>query len=259
MEDFGISGRSLGKRRRSLLLRACSGAAIVAALASAGCSSSSSGKPAASASNQSAALVDVEDRLEDATTLIRQFNGKLPEAVTKEARCIMVIPSMMKGGLVLGARYGEGFAVCRASEGDAANQHWSAPAPILVSGGSAGFQFGIESVDLLMLVESDSGMKKLLSSKFEVGADVSAAAGPVGRGRQVGTDPTLKSEVYAYTRSRGLFAGAELSGAVVKQDRDATAALYRQSEDFRTLLSKQATPDVDASRRFVAAVRDVMR
>jgi len=110
-----------------------------------------------------------------------------------------------------------------------------------------------------MLVESDSGMRKLLSSKFEIGADVSASAGPVGRGRQVGTDTTLKSEVFAYTRSRGLFAGAELSGAVVKQDRDATAALYREDKDFRTLLSTEATPDLDASRHFVDAVFEVMR
>jgi len=253
-------------RRRTLGVRSVGAAvAVVTALASVACSSSSSNKPATSASNQSPERLAVMDRLDDATTLIREFQGKLPEAVTKEARCIVVVPSMIKGGLILGGRHGDGFAVCRADampgqrgSDDGGPAGWSEPAPVSVSGGSAGLQLGVESVDLLMVVESDSGMRKLLSSKFEIGADVSATAGPVGRGRQVGTDTTMKSEVYAYTRSRGLFAGAELSGAVVEQDADATLALYRANKDFRTLLSAHGEPETDASRRFVDAVREVM-
>ena len=242
-----------------MLQPVCVVAAAIAAFTTLACSSSSNGKAPATASTQSPARLEVIDRLDEATTLMGEFRGKLPDFATKGARCVVVVPSMMKGGLILGARHGEGFALCRAFAEGGTTQHWSAPAPISVSGGSAGLQVGVESVDLLMLVESDSGMKKLLSSKFEVGADVSASAGPVGRGRQVGTDTTMKSEVFAYTRSRGLFAGAELSGAVVKQDREATAALYREDKDFRTLLSTEATPDVDASRHFVEAVHEIIR
>jgi len=225
------------------------------------CSSQSNARPPASAeAGDSRARAEVEDRLGDATTLIEGFRDKLPESVTARARCVAVVPSMMKGGFIVGARHGEGFAMCRtASTGSTGGGNWSAPAPISVSGGSAGAQIGFESVDLVMLVESDDGMKKLLRSKFELGADVSASAGPVGRGREADTDATMKAEVLSYTRSRGLFAGAELSGAVVKQDEEATRALYgAQSADFRALLAGEVPVAAGASQRFVDAVRETM-
>jgi len=234
-------------------------APIVIALSGAACSSSPRTEAASPGADYSKAHVEVMDRLDDAAKLLDEFREKLPKAVTKQARCIVVVPAMVRGGFIVGARHGEGFATCRAP--DTSDQAtWSAPAPISVSGGSAGAQIGVESVDVLMLVQSDEGMKKLLRSKFELGADVSASAGPVGRGREAATDATMKAEVLSYTRSRGLFAGAELGGAVVKQDDDATRALYGASgPDFRTLLAGSVAPPDVASRRFVQVVRETMQ
>ena len=234
-------------------------APIVIALSGTACSSSPRTEAASPEVGYSKARAEVMDRLGDAATLVDEFRAKLPESVTKQARCIIVVPAMVRGGFIVGARHGDGFASCRApNNGDQAN--WSAPAPISVSGGSAGAQIGVESVDLLMLVQSDAGMNKLLRSKFELGADVSASAGPVGRGREAATDTTMKAEVLSYTRSRGLFAGAELGGAVVKQDDDATRALYGASgPDFRTLLAGNVAPPDIASRRFVEVVRETMQ
>src|SRR5262249_27614619 len=156
--------------------------------------------------------------------LVGEYRGKLPASVTENARCVVVVPSMVKGGLIVGARHGGGFASCRTTSSSDANR-WSAPAPITMSGGTAGAQIGFESTDVVMLIESDDGMKKLLRSRFELGADVSVSAGPIGRGREVDTDGTMHAQVLSYSRSRGLFAGAELNGAVVKQDEEATRAL----------------------------------
>ncbi|HWO27178.1 MAG TPA: lipid-binding SYLF domain-containing protein [Candidatus Acidoferrum sp.] len=144
----------------------------------------------------------------------------IPEEVLSSAKCIVVVPNLIKGGFIVGAKHGRGVATCRTSEG------WSAPAFVSVGGGSWGLQIGVEGVDLVMLVMNDRGLQHLLSSKFELTGEGSVAAGPVGRHASAGTDWTLNTEVLTYSRSKGVFAGLTLEGAVVEQDNDSTHAIY---------------------------------
>jgi SH3 domain-containing YSC84-like protein 1 len=161
----------------------------------------------------------------------------IPEEVLNDAKCILVVPNMIKGGFVFGGKHGRGVASCRTAEG------WSAPAFVSVSGGSAGFQIGIEGVDLVMLIMNDKGLQQLLSSKFELSGEGSVAAGPVGRHASAGTDWKMTTEALTYSRSKGVFAGLTLEGAVVEQDNDSTHAIYGRHMEFRSILSgKVATP-----------------
>jgi SH3 domain-containing YSC84-like protein 1 len=161
----------------------------------------------------------------------------VPEEVLNDAKCIVVVPNMIKGGFVFGGKHGRGIASCRTAEG------WSAPAFVSVGGGSAGFQIGLEGVDLVMLVMNDKGLQQLLSSKFELTGEGSVAAGPVGRHASAGTDWKMTTEVLTYSRSKGVFAGLTLEGAVVEQDNDSTHAIYGRHMEFRNILSgKVATP-----------------
>jgi len=136
----------------------------------------------------------------------------IPEEVLNDAKCILVVPNLIKGGFILGAKHGRGVASCRTSGG------WSAPAFVSVGGGSAGLQIGVEGVDLVMLVMNDQGFQHLLSSKFELTGEASGAAGPVGRHASAGTDWKMNTEMLTYSRSKGAFAGLTLEGAVVEQD-----------------------------------------
>ncbi|HXY14835.1 MAG TPA: lipid-binding SYLF domain-containing protein [Terriglobales bacterium] len=144
----------------------------------------------------------------------------IPEAVLGSAECVAIVPSMLNGGFIVGARYGRGVASCRTPKG------WSAPAFFMVGGGSVGFQIGGQAVDVVMLIMNENGMRNLLSSKFKLGADASVAAGPVGRAAAAGTDWKLRAQVLSYSRARGVFAGVALNGAVVKQDKDSTREFY---------------------------------
>jgi lipid-binding SYLF domain-containing protein len=173
----------------------------------------------------------------------------IPEEVLSGAKCILVVPNLIKGGFVFGGKHGRGVATCRTPEG------WSAPAFVSVGGGSWGLQIGIEGVDLVMLVMNDHGLQHLLSSKFELTGEGSVAAGPVGRHASAGTDWKMNTEVLTYSRSKGVFAGLTLEGAVVEQDNDSTRAIYGKHMMFRTILSgKAATPrSADA---FVKAVSE---
>jgi SH3 domain-containing YSC84-like protein 1 len=172
----------------------------------------------------------------------------IPEDILSSAMCVAVVPSMIKGGFILGGNYGRGVATCRTASG------WSAPAPFVVGGGSFGFQIGGEAVDLVMLVMNERGMHQLLSSKFKLGADASVAAGPVGRHAEGNTDWKLRAEVLSYSRARGIFAGISLDGAVIKQDNDATRALYGSLSSFSAILKGQeAAPE--GSQPFLAAVK----
>ena len=154
----------------------------------------------------------------------------IPEEVLGNAKCIVVIPHLVKGGFVLGAEHGRGVATCRTSDG------WSAPAFVSIGGGSWGLQIGVEGVDLVMLVMNDNGLQHMLSSKFKIGADASASAGPVGRHASAGTDWKMDSEILTYSRSKGAFAGISLDGAVLQQDEDSTRAMYRSQPSFRATL-----------------------
>jgi SH3 domain-containing YSC84-like protein 1 len=176
----------------------------------------------------------------------------IPEDVMSSTKCVAVVPSMIKGGFIVGGRYGKGLATCRTKTG------WSAPAPITIAGGSWGLQFGGEAVDLVMLVMNDKGMQHLLNSKFKLGADASVAAGPVGRHAEGSTDWKMRAEVLTYSRARGVFAGITLNGAVVKQDKDDTRLLYGKAVPFNPILSGKV-PAPAGSERFLGAVRKYAR
>ena len=181
-----------------------------------------------------------EDRVQAAATVLDEIQSApdtgIPEEVLGSAECVAVVPSMLKGGFIFGARYGRGVASCRTSKG------WSAPAFFTIAGGSFGLQIGGQAVDLVMLIMNDNGMKNLLSSKFELGADASVAAGPVGRHAEGSTDWKMRAQVLTYSRARGVFAGISLNGAVVKQDKDSTREFYDRMVSFKALLNGDVDP-----------------
>jgi SH3 domain-containing YSC84-like protein 1 len=171
----------------------------------------------------------------------------IPEEVLSNAKCIVVVPDLIKGGFIFGGKHGRGIASCRTSAG------WSAPAFVSVGGGSWGLQIGVEGVDLVMLVMNDQGFQHLLSSKFALTGEGSVAAGPVGRHASAGTDWKMNTQVLTYSRSRGAFAGITLEGAVIQQDDDSTRAIYGKHMLFRRILSgKTSTPE--SAEAFVKAV-----
>ena len=172
----------------------------------------------------------------------------IPEEILGSAKCVAVVPSLLKGGFIFGGAHGKGVATCRTADG------WSAPAPFTITGGSFGLQIGLQGVDLVMLIMNDKGMQALLSSKFKLGADASAAAGPVGRHAEASTDWKLRAEVLTYSRARGLFAGITINGAAIHQDEDSTRELYGRLVPFKTILTGAvATPA--GGEPFVSAVR----
>ncbi len=173
-------------------------------------------------------------RVEAAGTVLDEIQAapdqRIPEEVLASAECVAVVPSLLNAGFVFGGRYGKGVASCRTPKG------WSAPAFFVIGGGSFGLQIGGQATDLVMLIMNKGGMDHLLSSQFKLGADASAAAGPVGRHASADTDWKMRAEVLTYSRSRGLFAGLELSGAVLKQDKDSTRDFYGRMVPFKTSL-----------------------
>ena len=177
----------------------------------------------------------VRQRIEESGSVLDEIMSApdrgIPEEVIGSAECVAIVPSMLKGGFVFGAEYGRGVATCRNANG------WSAPAFFRIGGGSFGLQIGGQAVDLVMLVMNQRGMQALLSSHFKLGADASAAAGPVGRHAEGMTDWKMRAEVLTYSRARGLFAGVTLNGAVVNQDKDSTSAFYSHMIPFKRLLT----------------------
>jgi len=173
----------------------------------------------------------------------------IPEEVLSNAKCILVVPDLIKGGFIFGGKHGRGVATCRTAEG------WSAPAFVSVGGGSWGLQIGVEGVDLVMLVMNDQGLQHLLSSKFELTGEGSVAAGPVGRHASAGTDWKMNTEMLTYSRSKGVFAGLTLEGAVVEQDNDSTRAIYGKHMTFRNILSGKASTPASADA-FLKAVSE---
>jgi SH3 domain-containing YSC84-like protein 1 len=184
------------------------------------------------------------DRVENAATVLDEIMGArdagIPSRVLDNAKCVAVVPSLLKGGFVIGAAYGRGVASCRTDKG------WTAPAFFVMEGGSFGFQIGGQAVDLVMLVMNDHGMKNLLNSKFKLGADASVAAGPVGRQAEGSTDLTFRAEILTYSRARGVFAGVSLNGASVRQDRDSTRDFYGRMVNYRNLLNGSMASPEDA-------------
>ena len=195
---------------------------------------------------------DATDRLDSATTVLNEImrtpDKGIPEEVLEHGKCIAVIPHMVKGGFVFGAKGGKGVATCRTADG------WSAPAFITISGGSWGLQIGVEAVDVVMIFQTDKAMQKLLSSNFHVGADASAAAGPVGRHAEAGTDWKMDVEILTYSRAKGVFAGLTLEGASIRQDNDSRHAIYGPNVTTRALLLGKVTAPA-AAQPFLAEVR----
>jgi lipid-binding SYLF domain-containing protein len=180
--------------------------------------------------DESAKESKATDRVQAAGEVLNEIQAApdkgIPQEVLGSAQCVAVVPSMLKGGFIVGGKYGRGLASCRTPKG------WSAPAFFVVEGGSFGFQIGGQAVDLVMLVMNDAGMNHLLSSKFALGADASVAAGPVGRHAEANTDWKMRAEVLTYSRARGIFAGVSLNGAVVKQDKDSTREFFGHMVSF---------------------------
>src|SRR5438874_10535657 len=187
------------------------------------------------AADEQSQTTKAEDRLKAGAEVLDEIQSApdkgIPEEVLGSAECVAVVPSLLKGGFVFGGRYGRGVASCRTPKG------WSAPAFFTVKGGSFGLQIGGQAVDLVMLVMNEQGMRNLLASKFQIGADASAAAGPVGRHAEGGTDWKMRAQVLTYSRARGVFAGLTLNGAVVTQDKQSTREFYGRMVPFRTSLT----------------------
>lgn len=195
---------------------------------------------------------DISKRIDASARVLNEImatpDKAIPDKVMKDAKCLAVVPSMVKIAVGFGGNHGKGVATCRT------NGAWSAPAPITITGGSWGLQLGGQAVDLVMVVMNQSGMDHLLSSKFKLGADASAAAGPVGRDAAADTDIKMRSEVLTYSRARGLFAGIDLSGAAVTQDKDETRLLYGKFVPFSEILNGKVEPTA-SSEPFLSAVR----
>lgn len=196
---------------------------------------------------------DVQDRLQSATSTIQQIidapDKGIHDEVLKGAKCIAVVPSMIKGAFIVGGKHGRGVSSCRLPNG-----HWSAPDFFSISGGSWGLQFGVEDVQLVMLVMTDDGMRHLLQAKFQIGAGASAAAGPVGRHATAGTDWKVNTEILSYSRARGLFAGIDLAGSWIEHDKDSTEALYGKNFTDTELLTGKVPPPAEA-HPFLAEIR----
>ncbi len=193
-----------------------------------------------------------KDRLDHAGTVLHEImdapDKGIPEEVLEHAKCVAVVPHMLKGGFVFGAENGRGVATCRTSNG------WSAPAFFTITGGSWGLQIGVEGVDLVLIIQNDKGMEQLIGSKFQIGADASAAAGPVGRHASADTDWKMDTEVLTYSRAKGAFAGLTLTGAAIRRDDDSTEAIYGHDISTRRILQGKVAVPV-AAHSFLDAVR----
>ena len=196
---------------------------------------------------------DSVDRLQSSVDVLHAIMATpdkgIPEEVLSGAKCMVVVPNLIKGGFIFGGKHGRGVATCRTSEG------WSAPAFVSVGGGSWGLQIGVEDIDLVMLVMNDQGLQHLLSSKFALTGEGSVAAGPIGRHASAGTDWKMNTEMLTYSRSKGVFAGLTLEGAVVEQDNDSTRAIYGKHMAFRNILSGKASTPKSADA-FLKAVSE---
>ncbi len=180
------------------------------------------------------------NRVKAASTVLEEIQTApdtgIPDEVMGSAECVAVVPSMLKAGFMFGAQYGRGVASCRTAKG------WSDPAFFAIQGGSFGLQIGGQAVDLVMLIMNHKGMENLLNSKFKLGADATVAAGPVGRHAAADTDWKMRAQVLSYSRARGVFAGLELNGAVVKMDRESTIEFYGHMQPFSTTLDNASSP-----------------
>src|SRR5260370_4960 len=196
------------------------------------------------------AASDAPKRLDAAADVLTEIMASpdkgIPQDLLDKSECVVIIPGLKKGAFIIGAKYGKGFMSCRR-----AGAGWSAPGSVRVEGGSFGFQIGGSETDVILLVMNEGGVKKLLSSKFTVGADASAAAGPVGRTSSAATDGQLDAEILTYSRARGLFAGVSLEGATLRPDEDWNKELYGKEMTNKEIVTGN-TPPPPASKRLMS-------
>jgi SH3 domain-containing YSC84-like protein 1 len=188
------------------------------------------------------AQTDTQKRLNAAATVFAEVmaisDKAIPQSLLDRAECIVVVPGMMSGAFIVGAKYGKGFLSCRKKGGVG----WTAPGSIRVEGGSIGLQLGGSETDVIMIVMNERGVQRLLSSKFTLGGDASVAAGPVGRTAAAQTDAYMTAEILSWSRSRGLFAGVALTGATLRQDLDDNKELYGRAVENKEIVDKELTP-----------------
>jgi len=203
---------------------------------------------APSSSARTTADDDTTERLNAAAEMLNEIltapDKGVPQDLLDKSACAVVVPNVKKGAFIVGAKYGRGFIVCRKEGG----RGWSAPAGVRVEGGSIGFQIGGSETDVLMLVMNQSAINKLLSSKFTIGGDASAAAGPVGRTSSAATDAQLHAEILTYSRARGLFAGVSLEGATLRPDDDANRDMYVKKMSNRDIVLGAVQPSAAGSK-----------
>src|SRR6201993_1181913 len=198
----------------------------------------------------------LDSRIDDARTVIQEImatpDKAIPDSITKKAVCIGVLPGVKKGAFIVGGEYGQGVVTCHTEHG------WSGPVFIRLSGGSFGLQIGGPATGLVVVAGNDKGFQALLHSKFKIGGDASAAAGPVGRDTQASTDISLKAELLTWSRAKGLFAGIDLTGAFISQNTDDTTALYGAAHSFDQILHG-GVPAPAASKPFLQTVSKYFR
>jgi SH3 domain-containing YSC84-like protein 1 len=180
---------------------------------------------------------DAASRLKAATEDLREMMNAsdkgIPQDLISKASCVVVVPNLKSGGFIVGGEYGKGFFTCRKPSGVG----WSAPGSIRMSGGKFGLLIGGKETDVIMLVMNKSGMEHLLSNKFQIGGEASAAAGPVGRSSSAMTDAAMHAEILTYSRSRGVFGGLDISGAAVTEDDDSNRELYGSKISNKEILN----------------------
>src|SRR5215510_11570142 len=188
------------------------------------------------------------ERLDDSASLFSDImatsDKAIPQDLLDKSHCIVLVPGLKKGAILIGGKYGRGYALCRQPSSDG----WGPPAAIRVEGGGVGFQIGVSSTDVIMLIMNERGMKKLASSKFTIGGDATAAAGPVGRNATAQTDAYMSAEILSWSRSKGLFAGVSLDGATLRNDIDENEVMYGQRWDSKQILGSGAKPPEVASK-----------
>ena len=189
------------------------------------------------------------DRLAAAARTVQQIRGEIPEDLFARTRCVAVIPELKKAAFILGGEYGKGVMSCRAGD------QWSAPVFMELAKGSWGFQAGAEQADLVLLVMNESGVQKLLKNKVNLGADASVAAGPIGRRGGVSTDAVATAEILSYSRSKGLFAGIDLSGGVLRPDDDANTSVYGSRATPSTILATREMSAPPEAASFLSALK----
>jgi lipid-binding SYLF domain-containing protein len=195
------------------------------------------------------------DRLNDSAVVLKEILG-MPEGIPKDllnkSVCVVVYPSVKKAAFIVGASYGRGVITCRT--GQEFNGHWSAPAMFALEGGSFGFQIGAQATDFVLLIMNDSGANSVMSSKVKLGADASAAAGPVGRDTSAETDVVMKAEILSYSRAKGLFAGISLEGSTLRADDGANKAIYGKELSAKEIVREGKVHPPAAARRLLATL-----